>query len=63
MPWSDYFGKVHDCWVRPKLRFRGKAIDAKTNAYQEAIERIDTRGTVLLAFRTLNGQLSGQVGE
>jgi CRISPR-associated protein Csh1 len=62
-PWSGYFRQAHDCWSRPRLTIAGQTIDAKANAYQEAIDRISEKRTVLLAYRTVDGRLPGEVEE
>jgi CRISPR-associated protein Csh1 len=62
-PWSAYFGQAHSCWTRPRLSVAGGTIQAKTNAYQEAIDQIQEKRTVLLAYRTADGRLPGEVPE
>jgi CRISPR-associated protein Csh1 len=63
-PWSGYFGQVLSCWRRPRLAVGGRTVTAKVNAYQHAIdEEIREKRTVLLAFRTVDGRLPGEVPE
>ncbi len=62
-PWSNYFKDAHSCWTRPRLAITGQVVDAKVNAYQEAIDKISEKRTVLLAYRTLDGKLPGDVPE
>jgi CRISPR-associated protein Csh1 len=61
--WSGYFARAHSCWGRPRLTVGGGTVQAKVNAYQEAIDRISERRTVLLAYRTAEGKLPGEVPE
>jgi CRISPR-associated protein Csh1 len=60
-PWSGYFGLAHSCWSRPRLTIAGQTVEAMGNAYQEAIDRISEKRTVLLAYRTVDGRLPGEV--
>jgi CRISPR-associated protein Csh1 len=62
-PWSEYFRQAHACWVRPRLAIAGQTIAARGNAYQEAIDRISEKRTVILAYRTADGNLPGEVPE
>ncbi len=62
-PWSWYFREAHACWNRPRLAIAGRTVEAKVNAYQEAIEQIREKRTVLLAYRTTEGKLPGEVPE
>ena len=62
-PWSDYFRSAHDCWSRPKLRLNNEEADAESGALQAAIEHIDEKRTVLVAYRTPEGKLPGDVPE
>jgi CRISPR-associated protein Csh1 len=62
-PWSGYFREAHSCWTRPRLAAAGRTVEAKVNAYQEAVDRIGEKRTVLLAYRTIDGRLPGEVPE
>ncbi len=59
--WSAYFASVHECWVRPKLEFESNCIDAPKGAYAAAIEAIEEKGTVLLAYKGVDGKLPGEM--
>jgi CRISPR-associated protein Csh1 len=62
-PWSDFFRQAYSCWSRPRLTVAGRTVETKVNAYQEAIDRISEKQTVLLAYRTADGKLPGEVPE
>jgi CRISPR-associated protein Csh1 len=62
-PWSGYFRAAYSCWTRPYLSFGGQPVKASVNAYQEAIDQIREKRTVLLAYRTADGRLPGEVPE
>jgi CRISPR-associated protein Csh1 len=62
-PWSAYFRQALSCWTRKNLNVDGQVIEAKKNAYQEAVDRISEKRTVLLAYRTADGKLPGEVPE
>lgn len=61
--WSGYFRSAWDCWSRPKLRFGGVDIDSPAGAIQAAVERINEKQRVFVAYRTLDGKLPGEVPE
>lgn len=62
-PWSGYFRSAWDCWSRPKLRFSGEEIDSPAGAIQAAVERINEKRTVFVAYRTPEGKLPGEIPE
>jgi CRISPR-associated protein Csh1 len=62
-PWSSFFRQARSCWSRPRLAHGGRTFTAKVNAYQEAIDQIVEKRTVLLAYRTVDGKLPGEVPE
>jgi CRISPR-associated protein Csh1 len=61
--WSTYFARAHDCFQRGVLCFKDERLDNVENAYAAAVERIDERGTVFLAYRDSDGKLPGEVPE
>src|SRR5262249_53356385 len=62
-PWSNYFRAAHECWSRPKVRFAGRDVAAGGGAFQKAVELIDEKRAVLLAYREPDGKLPGEVQE
>src|SRR5262249_9501686 len=52
-----------ECWSRPKVRFAGRDVAAGGGAFQKAVELIDEKRTVLLAYREPDGKLPGEVQE
>jgi CRISPR-associated protein Csh1 len=62
-PWSAYFAGAHECWTRKKLRYGSTIIDAPDGALAAAIEAIDEKRTVLLAYRAADLRLPGKVPE
>jgi CRISPR-associated protein Csh1 len=64
-PWSEYFGEVVQCFRRPHVRLEGaeESLAAPQGAYGAAIDLIDEKKTVLLAYRDAKGRLPGEVPE
>lgn len=63
MDWSPYFGAAHACFLRPKIEFNGQIHAAPGGALQAAIQLIDEKRTVLLAYQDAQGRLPGEVSE
>lgn len=61
--WSKYFASAHECWTRPKLKNGSEIINAPDGAFAAAVEAIDEKRTVLLAYRTADRRLPGDVPE
>jgi hypothetical protein len=62
-PWSPYFGAARECFLRPNLLFNDQMQLAPGGAYQSAVNRIDEKRTVLVAFQDERGRLPGEVPE
>jgi CRISPR-associated protein Csh1 len=62
-PWSEYFAAARECWTRPKLRFGEREVESVGGAFQAAIEQIDEKRTVLVAFQTADEKLPGEIPE
>lgn len=62
-PWSTYFKEAQTCLQRTKLRFKQSDAKDAGMAFRSAIQAIDEKRTVLLAFQDAAGRLPGEVPE
>ncbi len=62
-PWSDYFREAHACLKRKTLRFKEKEVTHDAGSFRAAIEALDQKRTVILAFVDAKGRLPGEVPE
>ena len=62
--WASYFQRAHDCCLATKISIEGReAVPSPNGALIDAVDLIDARETVLIAYQDDNGQLPGEVKE
>ena len=61
-PWSPYFERALECWQRPNLQIAmtGEKMKAPDGALRKAIETINEKKTVFLAYLEPDGRFPGQ---
>lgn len=62
-PWSPYFQEAQSCFNRTTLRFKQSEVADAAGAFRAAVQAVDEKRTVLVAFQDAAGRLPGEVPE
>jgi len=61
VPWATFFAEAKEVWGRPKLSYMGEIEESgNKTAYERAVGKIETGGTVLLTFVDREGRFPGE---